>query len=250
MRTIEPREDMLRNGIAEMVGTFILVFAGTSAAVACALGLPIAGPQYNSLAVGLVFGLVLSALVAALGHVSGAHFNPAVTLGLYSVKKFPARLLGSYLGGQLLGAILASLVVWLTFGSPARDLASLGATYPAAGVPEWRAFLMEIFITFVLVFVIFGVATDPRAKMPTASLAIGFALGVAVLIGGPVSGGAVNPARALGPMIVSAKFTGFWLYIIGPITGGIAAAMLYDKLLRWTRPPAPEEETTVIGEEE
>lgn len=250
MRTVEPREDMIRNGIAEMVGTFILVFAGTSAVVASALNLPIAGPQYNSLAIGLVFGLVLSALVAALGHVSGAHFNPAVTLGLYSVKKFPAKFLGSYLGGQLLGAILASVAVWLTFGGPARDAASLGATFPATGVPDWRAFLMEIFITFILVFVIFGVATDPRAKMPTASLAIGFALAVAVLVGGPISGGSANPARTLGPMIVSGKFTGVWLYIIGPVIGGIAAAMLYDRLLRWTRPPAPEEETTVIGQEE
>jgi len=249
MRRDEPEPDMLRTGVAELIGTFILVFAGTAVAAAAILGRPIAGPPYDSLAVGLTFGLVLAALVSALGHVSGAHLNPAVTLGLASIGRFPWKYVPSYIIGQLAGAILAAIAVWVTFGDPARTMASLGATYPTPDASIGQAFLMEALITFVLVFVIVAVATDPRAKTAAGSLAIGFALGVAVLIGGPVSGGAANPARALGPMIVAGKFTAWWLYIVAPIVGGVVAAWLYNGLVAWARPPEPEAETTVIRQD-
>ncbi len=213
--------------IAEVVGTFLLVFAGTAVAVAAALNLPIAGAPSNSLAVGLTFGLVLAALVAALGHVSGAHFNPAVTIGLAVGGKFPWARVVLYWIAQFAGAILAGLAVWATFGDPARSGPALGATFPASGVSIGAAFLVEALVTFLLVFVIMGVATDDRATKGAHPLAIGFALGVAVLIAGPLTGGAVNPARALGPMIAAGKFTAWWLYLLAPAVGGVVAALIY-----------------------
>jgi len=247
MRFDTERSDPLMTSLAEGVGTFILVFAGTAVVTASALYRPIAGIPFNSLAIGLTFGLVLAALVASLGHVSGAHFNPAVTLALASVRRFPWRYVPGYLLAQLVGAIVAALCVWGIFGPAAYGLPALGATYPAPGAGIGQVFLAEFLITFILVFTIFAVATDERANTTVVSLAIGFALAVAVLIGGPVSGGSANPARSLGPMIVMTKFTYWWLYIIGPISGGIAAGFLYDKVLRRVSAPKPEEETTVLG---
>lgn len=247
MRHQEADTGPVLNAAAEAVGTFILVFAGTAVATAAALGRPIAGAPFSSLAVGLTFGLVLAALVASLGHVSGAHVNPAVTLALAGARKFPWRYVPIYIAAQLIGAIVAALCVWGMFGDAGRSAAALGATYPAATASIAQAFLAEFLITFILVFTIFAVATDERANTTVVSLAIGFALGVAVLIGGPVSGGAANPARALGPMIIAAKFTGWWLYIVAPIVGGLAAGFLYDKVLRRAVAPKPQEETTVLG---
>lgn len=245
----EPEVNIARIGVAEIIGTFILVFAGTAVATAAILTRPIAGDPLNSLAVGLAFGIALTALVAALGHVSGAHFNPAVTLGLAITGRFPWRYVGTYIISQFIGAILAALAVWGTFGNEAREKAALAATYPTPGTADWQAFLMELLVTFILLFVIVAVATDERANTAAASVAIGFALGVAVLIAGPVSGGAVNPARALGPMIVAGDFTGFWIYLIAPVLGGMLATLLYDRFLRRTSPPKPTAETTVIGRE-
>jgi len=216
------------------------VLAGTAVAVAASLGRTIAGPALNSLAIGLAFGLVLVALVAALGHISGAHFNPAVTLGLACAGKFPWRYVVGYLVAQFVGAILAALVVWGTYGQAARTVAFLGATYPTAGTSSGQAFFMEAVITFLLVFVITAVATDKRVAAPVVAPAIGFALGVAVLIGGPVSGGAANPARALGPMIVAGRFTDAWIYLFAPVLGGIIAAFLYDRFISRTSAPAVE----------
>lgn len=228
----EEEKSIVQVSLAEIVGTFVLVFAGTAVAVAASLNRPIAGAPLTSLAVGLTFGLVLAAIVAALGHVSGAHFNPAVTIGLAVAGKFPWNRVVLYWIAQFVGAILAGLAVWATFGDAARLGPALGATFPTAGTSVGQAFLMEALITFILVFVIMGVATDDRAGKVIAPLAIGFALGVAVLIGGPVSGGAANPARALGPMIVAAKFTAFWVYLLAPLVGGAVAALIYGPLRR------------------
>lgn len=247
MPPTEARSSPALNSAAEAVGTFILVFAGTAVVTSAALNRPIAGASLNSLAVGLTFGLVLAALVASLGHVSGAHFNPAVTLALAGARKFPWRYVPMYLVAQLIGAIVAGLCVWGIYGEVARGVPALGATFPAVTATLGQAFLSEFLITFILVFTIFAVATDERANTATVSLAIGFALGVAVLIGGPVSGGSANPARTLGPMIVAAKFTGWWLYIVAPIVGGLAAGFFYDKILRRASTPKPQEETTILG---
>ena len=222
---------ILGSGLAELVGTFILVFGGTAVAVAAILNTPTAGAAYDSLAVALAFGLTLAAVVAAVGHVSGAHVNPAVTLGMAATGKFPWKSVPVYLGAQLVGAVLGALGTWLAFGGPGRTEAGLAATHPAQGVGDLQAFLLEILVTFILVFVVMAVATDDRAPAPIAPIAVGFALAVGVFIAGPVTGGAVNPVRALGPMIVAGDFAGLWLYILGPIIGGLAAAFLYDRTM-------------------
>jgi MIP family channel proteins len=224
--------------IAELVGTFILVFGGTAVAVGAILSRPTAGAAYDSLAIALAFGLVLAAVVAAVGHVSGAHVNPAVTLGMAAAGKFPWNYTPIYVGAQLVGAVLAAFATWLTFGGPARSEAKLAATYPTQGVGDLQAFVVEVLITFILVFVVMAVATDDRAPAAIAPIAVGFALAVGVFIAGPVTGGAVNPVRALGPMIVAGDLTSVWLYILGPIVGGVLAALLYDRTMAETEAPA------------
>lgn len=224
--------NMLRAAVAECVGTFILVFTGCAVATAAILQRSTAGPGfYDSLAVALAFGLALTAVVAAIGHISGAHVNPAVTLGLAATNKFPWEHVPAYVGAQLLGAILGGIGTWIAYGSAARELASVAATFPAEGVGDIQALLVEFMITFILVFVIIAVATDDRVPAGVAPLAVGFSLACGVLIAGPVTGGAVNPARALGPMLVALQFTAAWVYILGPIAGGVLAALLYDRFI-------------------
>jgi aquaporin Z/aquaporin NIP len=230
---------ILGAAIAELVGTFILVFGGTAVAVGAILARPTAGPAYDSLAVALAFGLALAAVVAAVGHVSGAHVNPAVTLGMAATGKFPWQYTPHYVVAQLVGAVLAALATWITFGGAgARSEAKLAATYPAQGVGDLQAFVVEILITFVLVFVVMAVATDDRAPAAIAPMAVGFALAVGVFIAGPVTGGSVNPARSLGPMIVAGDLSSVWLYVLGPIIGGVLAALLYDRTMAQTQGPA------------
>jgi MIP family channel proteins len=224
--------------IAELVGTFILVFGGTAVAVAAILSRPTAGGAYGSLAIALAFGLALAIVVASIGHVSGAHVNPAVTLGMAATGKFPWNYTPIYIAAQLVGAVLAALATWLTFGGAgARSEASLAATYPAQGVGDLQAFIVEILITFIVVFVVMAVATDERAPAAIAPIAVGFALAVGVFIAGPVTGGSVNPARSLGPMLVAGDLTSVWLYVLGPIIGGVLGALLYDRFMAQTEAP-------------
>ena len=191
---------ILGAAIAELVGTFILVFAGTAVAVGAILSRPTAGGAYDSLAVALAFGLALAVVVASVGHVSGGHVNPAVTLGMAATGKFPWRFTPIYIGAQLVGAVLAAFATWITFGGEgARSQANLAATYPAQGVGDLQAFLVEVLITFILVFVVMAVATDERAPAAIAPIAVGFALAVGVFIAGPVTGGSVNPPAPSAP---------------------------------------------------
>jgi MIP family channel proteins len=224
--------NVLRSAVAELVGTFILVFTGTAVATAAILQRSTAGPIfYDSLAVALAFGLALAAVVAAIGHVSGAHVNPAVTLGLAGTNKFPWEYVPVYLGAQFLGGILGAIGTWIAYGGDAREVAAVAATFPAENVGDIQAFLVELLITFILVFVVISVATDDRAPTGAAPLAVGFALTCGVLIAGPVTGGSLNPARTLGPAIVAGEFTAVWVYIFGPIAGGVLAALLYDRFI-------------------
>ncbi|WP_369052771.1 MIP/aquaporin family protein [Kineococcus terrestris] len=231
-----PGEDLLRSGAAELVGTFVLVLAGTAAAVAAALSDP---PVYDLLAVVLAFGLALTALVAALGHVSGCHLNPAVTLGLAATGRFPWRAVPAYLVAQLAGGVLAALAVWAVHSGTGPDVVAPSTTVPAAGVSDGRAFFVEALITFVLVLVVISVATDERVHAAVAPVAVGAALAVCVVVGAPVTGGAVNPARALGPAVVSGQFDSLWLYLLAPVVGGVLAAVVYARLLAPAEAPAP-----------
>jgi MIP family channel proteins len=223
---------VLGSAIAELIGTFILVFTGCTVAVAAILQRSTAGPAfYDSLAVALAFGLALTVIVAAIGHVSGAHVNPAVTLGLAVTNKFSWQYVPIYIGAQLVGAIVGAIAVWICYGETAREAAALAATFPTDGVGDIRALLAEIMVTFVLVFVIISVATDERAPAGVAPLAVGFALACGVLIAGPITGGSLNPARTLGPMIVAGQFSAVWVYIVGPIVGAVLAAVVYDRFV-------------------
>jgi MIP family channel proteins len=216
--------------VAELIGTFILIFTGCAVAVAAILQRPTAGPGiYDSLAVALAFGLALVAVVAAIGHVSGAHVNPAVTLALAATKKFAWQYVPIYIAAQLVGALLGAIAVWAIYGDASRELANVAATFPTEGVGDLRALVAEILVTFILVFVIISVATDDRAPAGVAPLAVGFALACGVLIAGPVTGGSLNPARTLGPMIVAFDFTAVWVYIVGPVIGAVLAALAYDR---------------------
>jgi MIP family channel proteins len=228
--------DLPRAAAAETVGTFVLVFTGTAVAVAATLGRATAGGAYDSLAVALAFGIALLIVASALGHISGAHVNPAVTFGLAVGGKFPWRYVPTYVIAQLVGACLGALATWEVFGHQARSTAHLAATYPAAGVGDGRALIVEVLVTFVLVLVVVAVATDERVSAATTSIAAGLALAAGVFIAGPITGGAVNPARALGPMIVAGKLTSFWVYIVGPLLGGALGALVYNALAV-ARPP-------------
>lgn len=224
--------NLARATTAEAVGTFVLVVAIISAAVAASLARPVAGAPYGSLVVPVAGGLALAGLAAALGPVSGAHLNPAVTFGLAASGRFPWVYVPVYMAAQFAGAIGAAAVTWGLYGTQARTRASLGATYPAAGVSAGRVFAAEAVVTFILVLVITAVATDRRVPRGVAALAIGAALAAAIVIAGPVSGGGVNPARAIGPMILVGRFTDWWAYLTAPLLAGAVAVALYDHYLR------------------
>ena len=202
--------NLARAVTAEAIGTFILVLAITSAAVAAALSRPVAGAPYGSLAVPVAGGLALAIAVAGLGHISGAHLNPAVTLGLAVSRRFPWACAPGYVLAQFAGAITAAAVTWGLYGNQARSIAHLGAPAPAAGVPVGRVLAAEAVVTFVPVLV----------------------------VSGPVSGAGVNPARAIGPMILAGQFPDWWAYLAAPLAGGVVAVALYDRFLRAGYTPA------------
>jgi aquaporin NIP len=207
--------DLRRRLSAEAVGTFTLVFAGTSAVVVNGL--------YGSVThvgVALVFGLVVLSLIYALGDVSGAHLNPAVTVGFWLAGRFPARSVLPYVAAQCVGALLASLVVRLLF--PTHS--TLGATLPA----DWpgQSFVLEILLTLILMFVILCVSTGAKEKGITAGIAVGAVIGLEALFAGPVSGASMNPARSIAPALISGHLEHLWVYIVAPVAGAVAAIPL------------------------
>ena len=205
---------LLRACLAEIIGTLLLVLVGTAVATAATLGKNTAGPAYNSLAVGLSFGLILIPIVASIGQVSGAHVNPSVTLGLAVAGKFPWRKVVPYWISQLVGAVLAALVIWAAYRHQAYQIAHLGAPSPSNGASAMQVLLVEGLIAFILVFTVIATTTDHRVPAGVAPVAIGFSLAAGVLLGGPVSGGAGNPARALGPMMVSGTAPVWFYYTV------------------------------------
>jgi aquaporin Z len=204
--------------VAEAVGTFILVFVGTGAVV-------VNGATHGSLGglgISLVFGLVVLAMIYAIGHISGAHMNPAVTAGFFSVGRLPARELAPYWGAQFLGAVAASVVLRLLF--PA-DATGYGLTSPSGSVLQ--SFVMEFLLTAILMFTVMAVATDDRAEGELAGIAIGAVIAFEALIGGPVSGASMNPARSFAPALISGRFADHWIYWVAPLLGSVFGARLY-----------------------
>jgi MIP family channel proteins len=204
--------------VAEFIGTFFLVFVGTGAVMANALT-----HSLSNLEIVLAFAGAIGIGVYAAGHVSGGHLNPAVTIGLWSARVFPSRMVVPYLVAQVAGATVASLILRAALGM----VGGLGVTQPASPHLVGASFLVEFLGTFLLVYTVYGVAVDRRAAAGIQGFAIGGAIALAGLFAGPISGGSVNPARSLGPAIVSGNFHDIWIYIVAPILGGIAAALVY-----------------------
>jgi MIP family channel proteins len=207
-----------RRALAELVGTFALVFAGTGAITIDAY----TGGAVTHVGIGLTFGLIVMVMIYAIGHISGAHINPAVTLAFATTRHFPMRLVPVYLAAQFAGAVLASLTLRGMFGTAG----SLGATVPRGSAGQ--SFLLEIVLTVFLMFVIMAVATDVRAVGQSAAIAIGGTVGLEALFAGPISGASMNPARSLAPALVSWTWTSQWLYIVGPIVGALIGALVYS----------------------
>lgn len=213
------RPDLLRRAGAEAIGAFALVFAGCGAIVTEAEHPGALG----AIGVALVFGLVIMAMVYATGHLSGAHLNPAVTLAFALTRHFPRREALAYIAAQLLGALAGAallLAVW-----PSRP-AALGTTLPTVGTGS--ALVYETAMTAFLMFVIMAVATDTRAVGAGAAIAIGGTIGLDALFGGPLTGASMNPARSIGPALVSGTLHDLWIYVVGPIAGAVLGALAYQ----------------------
>lgn len=230
--------------MAEVLATYVFVFFGTATIVGLGTQLqerttPLDLPSLaveDAAAIGLAFGFGFVVAVYAFGHVSGAHANPAVTVGLACSGRFPWRAVPLYATAQFVGAFLASLTVWSLFGEAGySEPLSLGISKPAAG--EAPALVAETVLTFLLLVTVMGTVNDERARPGSGALAIGFVISGGVLAAITVSGGSFNPARSLAPMILTGDFPGWWLYIVGPLVGGALGAVTYDVLIRPGSPP-------------
>lgn len=207
--------------VAEGVGTFILVFAGTGAVMVN----QISDGAITHLGISVVFGSVVTALIYCFAHISGAHFNPAVTLAFWQSGFFKGRMVGPYIIAQSVGAIAASAVLLFTLGS----VGTLGATLPLDG--NWsQSLILETLLTFILMVVILGSGLDRRAPVGFAGLAIGLTVGLEAAFMGPITGASMNPVRSLGPALVGTVWQHHWLYWIGPILGAQLAVVIYRYL--------------------
>ncbi|HEY9872257.1 MAG TPA: MIP/aquaporin family protein [Candidatus Obscuribacterales bacterium] len=210
-----------REMLAEGIGTFILVFAGTGAVMVN----QVSGGAITHLGISFVFGAVVAALIYTLGHISGAHFNPAVTLAFWTSGFFPKRRVLPYVLAQSVGAIAASTLLLVALGSVAK----LGATLPLNG--NWlQSLVLETVLTFILMFVILGSGLDRRAPIGFAGLAIGLTVALEAAFMGPITGASMNPARSLGPSVVGGIWQHHWLYWIAPIVGAQLAVLVYRQI--------------------
>lgn len=203
--------------LAEFIGTFALIFIGAGAG---ALG------DGGLVGVAFAHGLVVVAFAYAYGHISGTHINPAVTLGVWAAGKIDTTRALAYVAVQLLGGIVAAFVLAWILGDRAG---SLGATVLADGVSPAQGLVLELILTFFLVNTVMNAGISGKATIP-AGLAIGLTLTLAILMGGPLTGGSLNPARTLGPAVASGNFADIWLYFVGPIAGGVIAGLLYKSV--------------------
>jgi aquaporin Z len=214
------KKDSVRPMLAEAIGTFALVFAGCGAIMVSQRFPGSVAPG----AVAVVFGLVVAAMIYAVGHISGAHFNPAVTLGFAVVGRFPKKDVPGYWAAQLVGAFVAIAVLDALLPKGA----GFGATLPS--IPPMAAVAWEAVLTFFLMFVIISVATDTRAHGPIAGVAIGAAIALDAFMGGPVTGASMNPARSIAPAVFQGELSTLWIYLVGPAAGAVAAAFAYESI--------------------
>lgn len=222
-----------RPELAEAIATFALVLAGCGAIVVDSLT-----GQLGHLGIALTFALVITVMVYATAHVSGAHINPAITVAFAATGRFPWRRVPRYIGAQLLGGVAAAGILRALWGTTA----GLGTTSLVPGLGLWQALTLEALATGLLAFVIASVATDARAQAPAAGLAIGLAVGVGALFIGPMTGGSLNPARSIAPALVSGQLTDLWLYLAAPVAGAVAAMGLYELVREGASPHTTEDE--------
>jgi MIP family channel proteins len=207
--------------LAEFIGTFVLIFAGTGAVMVN----QISNGAVTHLGISIVFGAVVTALIYSFGHISGAHFNPAVTLAFWTSGFFRRSLVVPYIAAQSLGAIAASGLLRLSLGA----VGNLGATIPRDG--NWlQALILETVLTFILMLVIFGSGLDRRAPIGFAGVAIGLIVGVEAACMGPITGASMNPVRSLAPALVGWNWQHHWLYWVAPILGAQLAVLTYRHL--------------------
>jgi aquaporin NIP len=207
--------------VAELIGTFAVVFAGTGAIVVN----DVSGGQITHVGVAITFGLVVMAMIYAVGDVSGAHLNPAVTCGFWLAKRLSGRVVVPYIASQIVGALMASVLLRLLF--PHHP--TLGVTVPAGEVPHpvFQSFVLEAVLTAILMFVILSVALGAKEKGLMAGIAIGGVVGLEAMFAGPICGASMNPARSLAPAIVTGTMAHQWLYVIAPIIGAAVAVMFW-----------------------
>lgn len=211
--------------MAELVGTFALIFIGAGAVTVQGWS----GGAVSLVGIALAHGLVIMAMVYTFGHISGTHINPAVTVSMMVTRKIDVGKGFTYIVAQLIGATLAGLTLRCIFPALPNDL---GATDLSAGVLARDGFLVEAVLTFFLVTVIFGAAVDDRAPKGFAGIAIGGAIALDILMGGPITGASLNPARSFGPALASGHWANHWIYWAGPISGGVVAGLLNQVVFR------------------
>lgn len=212
--------------IAEFIGTFALIFVGVGAIASNY----IIGGQSGLVGIALAHGLTIAVMVSATAAISGGHFNPAVTIGLFVAQKIDAINTFGYVIAQCLGAIFAAFLIKLCMPHDALMAVGMGTPALGANISTSMGLLTEIILTFFLVFVVYGTAVDKRAPK-VGGLFIGLTVALDILIGGPITGAAMNPARHLGPALLGGGLQNLWIYWVGPIVGGILAAVTYRTTL-------------------
>jgi aquaporin TIP len=217
---------LLRRSVAELLGTFALVFFGIGSVASKVFP----DATYGILGIAVAHGLVLAVMVTAVMGISGGHLNPAVTLGLLAARRTDARSAAAYIVAQLLGAVLAALMIKLAYPVGATRSISLATPAIANTVQFHQAMILEGVMTFFLVSAVFGTMINPVAPN-LGGLGVGLTLLVDILVGGPLTGAAVNPARAFGPALVSGQWVAHAVYWVGPIVGGVLAALLWEHVL-------------------
>jgi aquaporin Z len=233
----------MRALIVEFIGAFALTFAGCGAIIQTGL-VPGTGEFGGDLvAVALAHGLGIGLLVTAVGHISGGHFNPALTAGFWLTRRIATERAIAYIVAQLAGGLAAAICLVFVYRDIDRNRVNLGVPAIGANLSWYNALVMEIILTFFLMFVVFGVAVDGRATRYIPGLAIGLTISMDIMAGAAVSGAAMNPSRYLGPAIVQWGDTDweyFWIWFVGPVVGAAIAAVLYnDVLMAAVRPAAP-----------
>jgi aquaporin Z len=224
--------DWFRNALVEVIGTFALIFVGAGAIVATA--------GNDLVAIALAHGLAIGIMVAAAGHISGGVYNPALVCGLMAARRMPAARGAYYVVAQLIGATLAALALKAIFPAPMTAAVGLGTPQLGPGISPGAGVLIELIMTFFLMYAVFGVAVDMRGARAIAGLVIGLTITFDIFVGGGVSGAAINPARWFGPAVVQGIFTDWWVWWVGPIVGAIISALLWNEVFLKDQPtPEP-----------